>query len=106
MISIADISAADASRTLATTRIAVFGLIEIPWPGILDASAGPVKRKPPLRATPKSWALLQRSDCVVSQAFWGCHFCWVLNRAFRMTSNLRMQAVRATLAFLPAARRR
>ena len=36
----------------------------------------------------------------------GCHGVLVLSMAFKMVNNLRMQAVKATLAGLPAARRR
>ena len=57
----------------------------------------------------------KRSNCLVCQGALacyalstssGCHEAWCFILAFRIVNSLRMQAVSATFAALPAARRR
>ena len=69
------------------------------------------RRQAPLAAA----ATQERSNCLVCQGDMACyalstssacHEAWCFTMAFRIVNSLRIQAVSATFAALPAARRR
>jgi hypothetical protein len=90
------------------------------WQRLIASSPRDLTRrtlKRPRRCSPNSHEVLARlSGATVlfvkglrpysTDTSWGCQGVWCFTMAFRIVSSLRIQAVRATFATLPAARRR